>query len=222
MRLSSTRKTPSAERPRTRILRVAWSGGVSAIRPSWGPEGARSPRDECGSWAHRRDKWTLQCSQAPRNMGRVLAAQRPQIVLRSLAPYVPCKFYFSRLASGPGIGACWPGLLLWTTSTRGSRSQGHRAGWDAKCFPQAWPLPLCWGTLAGRYPGRTLDTLACRPQGLCFSDSEAPPPAPPLPGAETEAQGGTTMYPGVTAAPGPGSGLALTWTCPVHLLDAMP
>lgn len=93
-----------------------------------------------------------------------------------------------------------------TTSTRGSRSQGHRAGWAAKCFPQAWPLPLCWGSLAGRYPGLTLDSLACRPQGLGFSDSEGPPPAHPLPGVETEAQGGTTMYPGVKAAPGPGSG----------------
>lgn len=88
-------RAPADPHPRGCLERA----GGSAIRPSWGPERARSPRDECGSWAHRRDKWTLQCSQAPRNMGRVLAAQRPQIVLRSLAPYVQCKFYFSRLAS---------------------------------------------------------------------------------------------------------------------------
>lgn len=156
----------------------------------------------------------------PKKHARVLAAQRPQVFLRSLAPYIQVLFQLASFLTC--IGACWPGLLLSTASTGGSRSQGHRAGWDAKCFPRAWPLPLCWGTLAGRYPGRTLDTLACRPQGLGFSDSEAPPPAPPLPGAETETQGGTTMYPGVTTAPGPGSGLALTWTCPVHLLDAMP
>lgn len=89
-------------------------------------------------------------------------------------------------------------------------------------LPAGLAPPSVLGHIGWPLPCGTLDTLACRPQGLCFSDSEAPPPAPPLPGAETEAQGGTTMYPGVTAAPGPGSGLALTWTCLVHLLDAMP
>lgn len=58
-----------------------------------------------------------------------------------------------------------------------------------------WPLP--W-----THPGQP----GLQAQGLSFSDSEGPPPAHPLPGVKTEAQGGTTMYPGVKAAPGPGSG----------------
>ena len=82
---------------------------------------------------------------------------------------------------------------------------------------------LCAGA---HWLAATLDTpwtpWLAGPRASASLTQEAPPPAPPLPGAETEAQGGTTMYLGVTTAPGPGSGLALSWTCLVHLLDAMP